>query len=296
LAHSLSRIGVIGIPYNTGSKGLSIEKGAEALRNAGIVVALQRFSEVVDFGDIKVTLPAPDWSNPKLLNSNQVEVLCRALATKIKAAIDAGCLPFIVGGECSMLMGIVEGLRSLKLRIGMVYMDAHGDFNTPETTPSGMIGGMDLAIVAGRGPKRLAAMFGHSPLLPEENIVLYGVRDLDALEAKALGESKVRVYSREKIKSQGAEKAAEEILRHLKSNCDCVYLHIDLDVLDESVFSAQGLPVPDGLSKEEFQSTLKVLVKSGKLCGLALLVFDAGKDADGSQARRIVELVSEALK
>jgi arginase len=294
--HSVSRIGVIGIPYNTGSKGLSIEKGAEALRNAGIVVALQRFSEVVDFGDIKVTLPAPDWSNPKLLNPNQVEVLCRALATKVKAAIDAGCLPFIVGGECSMLMGIVEGLRSSKLRIGMVYMDAHGDFNTPETTPSGMIGGMDLAIVAGRGPKKLAAMFGHSPLLPEENIVLYGVRDLDALEAKALAESKVRVYSREKIKSQGAEKATEEILRHLKSSCDCVYLHIDLDVLDESVFSAQGLPVPDGLSKEEFQSTLRVLVKSGKLCGLALLVFDAGKDVDGSQARRIVELVSEALK
>jgi arginase len=186
-------------------------------------------------------------------------------------------------------------LRSLELRIGIVYMDAHGDFNTPETTPSGIIGGMDVAIVAGRGPKKLAAMFGHSPLLPEENIVLYGVRDLDPLEAKALAESKVRVYTREKIKSQGAEKAAEEILRYLESKCGCLYLHIDLDVLDMSVFSAQGLPVPDGLSKEEFQSTIKVLVKSGKLCGVALMVFDAAKDADGSQARRIVELVAGTL-
>jgi arginase len=296
LAHSAFRIGVIGVPYNTGSKGLSIEKGAEALRNAGIVAALRRFSDVVDFGDIKVALPAPDWSNPKLLNPNQVEVLCRSLAATVKAASAAGCLPFIVGGECSMLMGIIEGLRSLKLRIGMVYMDAHGDFNTPETTPSGMIGGMDLAIVTGRGPEKLAAMFGHSPLLPEENIVLYGVRDLDPLETKALAKSKVRVYSRQKIKSQGAEKTAEEILRYLQSNCDCLYLHVDLDVLDESVFSAQGLPVPDGLSKEEFQSTLKVLVKSGKLCALSLMVFDAAKDADGNQAKRIVELVSGALK
>jgi arginase len=194
-----------------------------------------------------------------------------------------------------MLMGIVEGLRSLELRIGMVYMDAHGDFNTPETTPSGIIGGMDVAIVAGRGSKKLAVMFGHSPLLPEENIVLYGVRDLDPFEAKALAESKVRVYTREKIKAQGAEKAAEEILRYLKSKCGCLYLHIDLDVLDKSVFSAQGLPVPDGLSKEEFQSTLKVLVKSGKLCGVALMAFDAAKDADGSQARRIVELVAGTL-
>jgi arginase len=295
LAHSLSRIGVIGIPYNTGSKGLSIEKGAEALRNAGIVDALRRFSEVVDFGDINVNLPPPDHSNSRLLNPDQVEVLCRALATKVKAIIDTGCLPFIIGGDCSMLMGIVEGLRSLELRLGIVYMDAHGDFNTPETTPSGIIGGMDVAIVAGRGSKKLAAMFGHSPLLPEENIVLYGVRDLDPLEAKALAESKVRVYPREKIKAQGAEKAAEEILRYLKSKCGCLYLHIDLDVLDTSVFSAQGLPVPDGLSKEEFQSTLKVLVTSGKLCGVALMAFDAAKDADGSQARRIVELVAGTL-
>jgi arginase len=293
---SASRIGVIGIPYNTGSKGLSVEKGAEALKNAGIVAALRRFSEVVDFGDIKVNLPAPDLSDLKLLNPNQVEVLCRALADKIKAILDAGCLPFIVGGDDSALMGIIEGLRrSLGPEIGMVYMDAHGDFNTPETTPSGIIGGMDVAIVAGRGPKRLAAMFEHSPLLPEENIVLCGVRDLDQLEAKALVESKVRAYSREKIRSQGAEKTAEEILRHLESKCGYLYLHIDLDVLDTSVFSAQGLPVPDGLSKEEFQSTLRILVRSGKLCGVALMVFDAAKDADGSQARRIVELVTGAL-
>jgi len=296
LTPSLSRIGVIGIPYNTGSKGLNVEKGAEALRNAGIVDALRRFSEVVDFGDLSVNLPAPDCSDPKLLNPDQVEILCRALADKIKAILDAGCLPFIVGGDDSALMGVIEGLRKgLGSKLGMVYMDAHGDFNTPETTPSGIIGGMDVAIVAGRGSKKLAVMFGHSPLLPEENIVLYGVRDLDPLEGKALAASKVRVYSREQIKSQGAEKAAEEILRHLQSKCDCLYLHIDLDVLDESVFSAQGLPVPDGLSKEEFQSTIRVLVKSGKLCGLALMVFDAAKDADGSQAKRVVELVTGAL-
>jgi arginase len=139
-------------------------------------------------------------------------------------------------------------------------------------------------------------MFGHSPLLPEENIILYGVRDLDPLEAKALAESKVRVYPREKIKIQGAKKAAEQILHYLKSKCDCLYLHVDLDVLDESVFSAQGLPVPDGLSREEFQNTMKALAKCGKLCGVALTAFDASKDFDGSQARIIVKLVSGALR
>jgi arginase len=287
---------MIGVPYNTGSRGLNLEKGAQALRNAGIVKALRRFSEVIDFGDVTVNLPPPNLSNPKLLNPDQVEVLCRALAEKVKTTIGTGRLPFIVGGDCSMLMGIIEGLRSLELKIGMVYMDAHGDFNTPETTPSGIIGGMDVAIAAGRGPEKLAAMFGHSPLLPEENVVLYGVRDLDPLEAKALAESKVRVYTREKIRTQGAEKTAEEVLRYLESKCRCLYLHADLDVLDESVFSAQGLPVPDGLTKREFQTAFRALARSGNLCAVTLTAFDAAKDVDGTQARRIAELVAEALK
>ncbi|MCW4044282.1 MAG: arginase family protein [Candidatus Bathyarchaeota archaeon] len=296
MKRSALKFGIVSVPYNVGSKGLSIEKGSEALRKAGIIAALRHLSEVEDFGDLKASLPAPDCSDPKLLNSNQVETLCRAMADKLKEVVAAGCLPLVIGGDCSLAMGVVEGLRSSTRQIGMVYMDAHGDFNTPETTPSGIIGGMDVAIVAGRGPKRLAAMFGYSPLVPEENIVLYGVRDLDRLEAEALAASKVRVYSRSQIRAQGAENVAGEALRYLESKCDGVYLHVDLDVLDVSVFSAQGLSVPDGLSKEEFQRTVRVFVASGKLCGLAFMVFDAAKDADGSQAEKIVGLITGVLK
>jgi arginase len=295
LGFSMDKIGVIGIPYNTGSKGLSIEKGAAALRKARIVNVLRGIGEVADYRDLAVALPKADNSNPKLLKPNQVEALCKALAAKVKDVVKAGYSPFIVGGDCSALMGVIEGLRSLNGRIGLVYMDAHGDFNTPETTPSGIIGGMDLAIVAGRGPETLTAMFGHAPLLPEENIVLYGARDLDVLEAKALAESNVRVYEREKIRQQGNEKSATGVARYLASKCDYVYVHVDLDVLDGSVFSAAGLPVPDGLSKQELISIVKALVRSGKLCGVGLMSFDAAKDPDGSQAKKLVGLVAEAF-
>jgi arginase len=193
-------------------------------------------------------------------------------------------------------MGVIEGLRSLNQRIGLVYMDAHGDSNTPETSPSGIIGGMDLAIATGRGPERLTGMFGHSPLLPEENVVLYGVRDLDPLEAKALAESKVKIYTREQIRLEGSEKAAGEVISYLGSKCDYVYLHVDLDVLDTSVFSAAGLPVPDGLLKGEFLGIAKALARSGKLCGASLMAFDAARDVDGSQGRKIVELVAEVFQ
>jgi len=295
LKTTLSKIGLLGIPYNVGSKGLSLEKGAEALRKAGIVDEIQKVGYVVDFGNLNVNLPIPNRSNRKLLNPNQFETLSRALAKKIEAVVDAGWFPLIFGGDCSASLGIIEGLRSFWPRIGMVYMDAHGDFNTPDTSPSGIIGGMDVALVAGKGPRNLAAMFGHSPLILEENIALFGVRDLDPLEEKALFSSKVKVYRRRRIKSQGAENVAEEILRHLELRCDRVYLHVDLDVLDSSVFSASGLPVPDGLTKEEFQGAFKILARSERLCGLTLTAFDAAKDADGSQARNILDLVVEAL-
>jgi arginase len=221
--------------------------------------------------------------------------LCAALAEKIRLIVEAGYFPFVLGGDCSLLMGVIEGFRRSNVKVGMVYMDAHGDFNTPETTPSGIIGGMDVAIVTGRGPKRLVDMFGHSPLLPEENIVLYGVRDLDPLEAEALAESKAKVFTREKVRKEGAENSAAEVLRYLLPRCDCLYLHVDLDVIDASVFSAAGLPVADGLSKEEFQATVQGLVRSGRICGVMLAAFDAAKDADGTQAKKLVDLVVSAL-
>jgi arginase len=291
----MGKIGVIGVPYNTGSKGINIEKGAAVLRKAGIIDALHGIGDVVDFGDLMVDLPVADLRNPRLLKPNQVEALCRALAAKVGHVARAGCFLLVVGGDCSALMGVIEGIGSVERRVGLVYMDAHGDFNTPETTPSGIIGGMDLAIVAGRGPGRLAAMFGHSPLLAEANIVLYGARDLDVLEAKALAASDVKVFTRAAIRRRGGEESAQDAVGYLVPKCDCVYLHVDLDVLDGSAFSAAGLPVPDGLSKQEFVGIVKTLVRSGKLCGLGLMSFDPAKDPEGTQAKKLVRLVAEAL-
>jgi len=294
----LSKVGVIGVPYNVGWKGPGIDKGAEALRAAGLIDKLKKISsEVLDFGNLEVKLPPPNYSNPKLLNPKQVKAVCESLATEVQSILDTGYFPFIIGGEDSVLMGIIEGLRTaLGPRIGLIYMDAHGDFNTPETTPSGLIGGMDIAITAGRGPKELVEMFGHSPLLPEENIVLYGTRDLDKMEKIALAESKIRIYTREKIRELSVEQAVKSVLHDLKPRCDHIYVHIDLDVLDGTVISAQALPVTDGLSTSEFQKTLQALVKSKQLCGIAIMVFNAAKDSEGKEARKVVKLVSDALR
>lgn len=294
----ISKVGLIGVPYNIGWRGPGIDEGARALRDAGLVDELKKVvSEVVDYSDVEVRLPPRDDSNPKLLNPRQVEAVCRSLAAKVHGTLDRGYFPLIIGGEDSVIMGIIEGFqRALGPRIGLIYMDAHGDFNTPGTTPSGLIGGMNVAITAGRGPKELVEMFGRSPLLPEENIVLYGTRELDAMEEIALAESKVRVYTREKIREVGVENAVKEILRDLEPRCDKVYVHVDLDVLDETAMSAQSLPVGDGLSMGEFQETLQGLVRSGRLCGMAIMVFNAAEDPKGVEARKVVRLIADVLR
>jgi len=298
LTSRTSKVGLIGVPYNVGWGGPGVDEGARALRDAGLVDELKRVvGEVVDYGDVEVRLPPRDDSNPKLLNPKQVEAVCRSLAAKVHGTLDRGCFPLIIGGEDSVLMGIIEGFqRALGPGIGLIYMDAHGDFNTPETTPSGLIGGMNVAITAGRGSKELVEMFDRSPLLPEENIVLYGTRELDAMEEMALAESEVRVYTREKIREVGIENVVKEILRDLEPRCDKVYVHVDLDVLDEKEMSAQSLPVGDGLSMGEFQETLQGLVRSGRLCGMAIMVFNAAKDPEGVEARKVVRLIADVLR
>jgi len=116
------------------------------------------------------------------------------------------------------------------------------------------------------------------------------------MEEWALSKSKVRVYTREKIREVGVEKAVKEILHDLKPRCDNVYVHVDLDVLDETEMSAQSLPARDGLSMGEFQKTLQALVRSGRLCGMAIMVFNAAKDPKGVEARKVVRLIAEVLR
>lgn len=294
----ISKVGILGVPYNVGWRGEGIDKGPQALRNAGLAERLRKVACVVkDLGDIHADLPPYDDSNPRLLNPQQVIALCRVLASRVERMCRDGYFPLILGGEDSVLMGIIEGLkRGLKKRVGLIYFDAHGDFNTPETTPSGLIGGMNVAVVAGRGPEILAKMFGYAPQLPEENIVLFGVRDLDPPEKIALEDSRLHVYSRAKIRELGAEAAMKDALERLEAACDQFYIHVDLDVLDESAMKAQILPVPDGLSLSEFTSAIRMVAATGKLQGLAIMVFNPLKDPEGLEAQKITKLIAEAVR
>ena len=286
------RIGVLGIPFNVGWTGEGIDEAPRALRAAGLIQELSSVGlEVNDLGDVECELPVRDSSNPKLLNSSQVIALSRAIAPRVTECTRAGLFPLILGGEDGILMGIVEGLKQgLNRRIGLIYLDTHGDFNTPETTPSGLIGGMNVAIVAGRGPSELTSIFGYRPQLPEDAIVLFGTRDLDRSEKTALENSKVVVFASGKVREMGGGEAMRRAIEALKPHVDTVYIHMDVDVLDPGEMSALILPVANGLTLKECASALETAAKSRMICGAAFMVFNARKDPNRAESQKIIEL------
>jgi arginase len=289
---------VIGIPYNVGWKDEGIDKGPAALRRQGLLSQLTQVAEkVTDLGDVQVNLPLRDDSNPKLLNPGQVVAVCKAVAPMVRDACRKSYFPVILGAEDSIIMGIVEGLHEgLSDSIGLIYLDAHGDFNVPETTPSGLIGGMDVAILAGRGPERLTNMFGHKPQLSEEQIALFGARDLDPPELEMLRSSKVHLYTMEKVKQLGAERAIREVVERLSRSCRNIYVHIDIDVLDPSEIKALHMNVPDGLGMADCASALRFVRETGRLCGLAVMVFNAHKDPSGTEAKKLNQMIVDILR
>ena len=286
------KIGVLGIPFNVGWAGEGIAEAPEALRTAGLVKELSATGrEVFDLGDVQCDLPERDSANPKLLNPVQVIALSKAIAPRVAECVRSGFFPLILGGEDGILMGIIEGLRrGLNKRFGLIYLDAHGDFNTPETTPSGLIGGMNVAMVAGRGPINLTEIFGHRPQLREEAIVLFGTRDLDPPEKIALENSKVTIISANEVNEMGGGQAMRRALQTLKPHVDAVYVHMDVDVLSPAEMSALILPVPNGITLTECASALEIAASSGMLCGAAFMVFNARKDPNGSEAQKIIGL------
>jgi arginase len=294
----IKAVGVVGIPYTVGWKGEGIDEGPRALRRAGLLNELREVAEVVeDLGDVDVDLPPRDDTNPRLLNPRQVIAVSKAIVPIVRDACQRGYFPLILGSEDSVIMGIVEGLQQgLSGPVGLIYLDAHGDFNTPETTPSGLIGGMDVAILAGRGPDQLTKIFGHKPQLHEEQIAIFGARDLDPPERKMLNRSKVHLYTMDRVREMGSERAMMEVTEKLLKFCAKIYIHMDIDVLEPNEMKAIHMTAPDGLGLTECASALRVVRRTGKLCGLAVMVFNARKDPNGTEAQRLNRLIVDGLR
>jgi arginase len=233
-----------------------------------------------------------EWNRLGLANGH----LARIVAAEVKA----GGLPVGLLANCSALMGMLGGLQrsgptAAPLRVGLVFIDAHGDFNTPETTLSGMLGGMPVAVSAGLGLTRLRVKSGLDPALPERHIVLAGVRDLDPLEKDLLDRSAVERLSVADIKSRSPNIAAQ--MKRLEGLTDVVYVHVDMDVLDPPEVAGHPLTVPGGPTSVELAAALTEMFRHPKAAAFGVASTPSGaQDRDGRSRQAAYNLIVGALK
>jgi arginase len=294
---TLEKVTLLGLPIHSLAKYRGMGMAVEAFRSNGIANVVR--SAAVDFNDlgdaalshIEIDSGPPNMRNLPQFLEDTMKV--QDLASRV----DPQDFVFCLGGECTFVVGTLTGFKSkFKGKPGMLWMDAHGDFNTPETTVSGFIGGMPLALACGRGPKLTQGVENARPLLDEANVVHLGSRSLDPLESKAMSSSPMKLYSASTVRGQGISRVAEEAAEYLAERCDWITCHFDVDLLDPSVMPAVNFQESGGFTFAEAQTVIEAVKRTGKLKVLDLTAYNPLLDRDGASIAQLLKFISETFR
>ncbi len=290
---------MIGVPSSAGARKVGQEQAPRSLRAAGLIEVLESGGpEVLDLGDLTQITYAPDADNPRAQNLALVLGVLNEVRAAVEAALAQHAWPLIIGGDCTITIGVLAALRKHFPSLGMAYLDGDVDLNTPDTTPSGIFDGMVLAHVLGKGDKRLSQFGSQSPLLEERNITLFGYSPeaggIDPVEIEQLQETRMAKYPLDDIKAD-VRSSAERALRDLESRTEHFLVHFDVDVIDFDDFPAVDVPHRPGLTLKQAEEALTVFLGSRKTVGLVVTEFNAGMDSEGNFARRLTETIRTAL-
>ena len=278
----MERVAVVGVPMDLGANRRGVDMGPSALRYARLLEQLEDLGYTVeDLGDVPVSLARASRRRGRGLAYLE-EIRAAALVLKERlAALPEGAFPIVLGGDHSLSMGSVAGAARV---------DAHADFNTPETSPSGNVHGMPLAVLSGLGHPRLTEVFR---AVDPKDVVLVGVRSLDPGEKRLLKEAGVRVYTMHEVDRLGVARIAEEVLKHLQGLP--LHVSLDADVLDPTLAPGVGTPVPGGLTYREAHLLMEILAESGRVQSLDLVEVNPILDERNRTAEMLVGLALSLL-
>lgn len=278
-----------------------VDMGPSALRIAGVSRELERLGyEVTDHGDL--TVPIPETQNlgdPRAKYLSEIVETCEILYEVIKNCLVQQFFPIVLGGDHSIAIGTLSGVssyyRDQSKKIGLLWFDAHGDLNTPETTPSGNIHGMPLAVCLGYGIPQLVELGGYSPKVSSKNVVLIGVRNLDPYEKKLVQDVGIKVFTMRDIDELGMKRVLLDALEVASQGTTGIHVSIDMDVIDPGVAMGVGTPVRGGLSYREAHLAMELLADSGKIISLELAEVNPILDHVNATAELGVELIASAM-
>ncbi len=290
------RLAVIGVPSSAGARRTGQERAPAAFRAAGLLDRLRaKGLDVADLGDLPPVSFRPDPQHPRRQNATLVVDVARQVADRVDQARASRRLPLVLGGDCSLSLGVIAGLLRHHPRLGLLYFDGDVDLNTPETTKSGVFDGMVMAHILGRGDAQVAGIGPRRPLLPEEQIALFGYDAesgwIDPPEIEILERSRMSKYPLARVRLDPSA-TAQEALLDLESRSDGILVHFDIDVMD---LPAVDVPHPRGLDPESAFAALRVLVGAPGCVGIVVTELNVDQDPDGSQTALLVEGLVEAL-
>ncbi|MFD1037727.1 arginase [Virgibacillus byunsanensis] len=260
-----TNMSVIGVPMDLGQNRRGVDMGPSALRYAGVIETLQRLKyNVNDLGDIPISRPDNKESRQEdnLRNLHQVAEANQKLAEMAEQEIAKNRFPLILGGDHSIAIGSLAGIAKHYKNLGVIWYDAHGDLNCAETSPSGNIHGMPLAVSLGIGHEKLTNILDYQPKIKPENIVIVGARSLDPEERELIREKGIKVFTMHEIDRMGMTNVMTETIDYLQENTDGVHLSLDLDGLDPEEAPGVGTPVLGGLSYRESHLAMEMLAES----------------------------------
>ena len=297
----LKPVHIIGVPLDLGGARRGVDMGPSAFRIAGLgeqIAALGR--PIVDKGNLlSPVVETEDAIDSHKKYIRQIETICRELYDTCLQTLDAGAVPLVLGGDHSLAAGSVAASADWVRKttghpMGVIWVDAHGDMNTPETTSSGNVHGMPLAALLGREPRELAAI-GSSPSILPEHTVLVGIRNLDDQEKEQIRESGVHVFTMKDIDRHGIATIAERAIGLAATGTGGIHVSFDLDVCDPAIAPGVGTPVKGGLDYRESHMIMELVADSQRLVALDLVEVNPTLDVRNLTAEFAAELALSAL-
>lgn len=296
-----SPVHLIGIPLDLGGSRRGVDMGPSAFRIAGLGEQIAALGHrVSDKGDLPAPIrEAKGAGDPQKKYVREIARICQKLYETARASLEEGAVPVVLGGDHSLAAGSVAAaaahVKRLKRPLGLLWIDAHGDMNTPASSPSGNVHGMPLAALLGPEPAELARIGGFSPTVLPRHTALVGVRNLDPREKELVRASGVRVFTMKDIDRLGMATVASQALDVVTKRTGGLHVSFDLDVCDPSIAPGVGTPVKGGLAYREAHLLMEIIADSGRLTSLDLVEVNPTLDLRNTTAELGVELALSAL-
>lgn len=299
--HTRTHVAIIGAPMDLGAGRRGVDMGPSAVRLAGLNDKLTSLGyEVEDLGNITVPQPESVGVGPhKARYLEPISEACTQLAGRVEASADKGHFPIVLGGDHSIAAGTVSGmarhLQKKNQKLGLIWIDAHADMNTPESSPSGNVHGMPLACLTGNGPAELTHIYGYGQKVDAANVVLIGLRSVDTEERQIIKRTGVKAFTMRDIDERGLRGVMEEAIRLATDGTAGFHLSFDMDSVDPQEAPGVGTPVKGGMTYREAHLAMETICDSNAMLSMEVVEVNPVIDEQNRTAILAVELVMSAL-